>query len=440
MLTDRRLFFTKNVVLLVLCVLSPICCVIFSTPFPCDFSDWNISVDYLSNLSGFFSDNVFHILFFFVFVSVGLTAMILSYIISRKFDRNRDSGRSSFRLGSLYILVGFFIITNSRIIGLFQDTRYIIEYFSSVCFLFIPVTILACIETFYNKKAFYVLDLIASFNSAVFFVYGTFGTNPSVTRIVLFFNQLLTYVSIIMFLVMFSRRELSKLSDKKYLSLILAVVSGGACVASAVCFFAGYSELNLLLFGLSMLFISLLLFDELLTSVVRKYVRNTEFETYRQLAYTDSLCDVKNRNAFMREQEATFEMDSLFYVVFDVNNMKRINDRYGHSAGDEIIKAAAKSISKSFSQIGECYRIGGDEFAVLGHYKAESSILKSIKRMNKLIREYNETADPALDLAYGYAMRESADVSTYELFNKADKAMYRFKRKGTVIAFSARNA
>ena len=55
--------------------------------------------------------------------------------------------------------------------------------------------------------------------------------------------------------------------------------------------------------------------------------------------------------------------------------------------------------------------------------------------MNKLIREYILTSDSPLDLAYGYAIRESTDISTYELFNKADKNMYKLKRKGKVIAF-----
>ena len=49
------------------------------------------------------------------------------------------------------------------------------------------------------------------------------------------------------------------------------------------------------------------------------------------------------------------------------------------------------------------------------------------------IKEYNSKSNLKLDLAYGYARRENTDISTYELFNKADKEMYRFKRRGKAL-------
>lgn len=435
MFTDRKPYIIKNIILLTLTVTTPIYCLAFKTNFPCDFSDWSISGEYLRNLSYFLRDNAVSLVFFFVFVSIGLTAMLLSRIIVRKFDRNRTAGRSSFRLGMFYILMGFYVITNSNALVLFRDIKYTVEYLSSACFIFIPVTFLACVESFYNKKSFYILDIAASVNAFAFYIYGAFGTKPYITIVILTINQIIAYCAVLLFIWHYSLIELKKINDRKYINVITSYVSAALTVASAVFWILNNKPLMFLFVGLSLIALSCLLFGELLNTITRKYIKNTEYETYKKLAYVDSLCNIKNRNAFLLEQEATFEVDSIFYIVFDVNNMKRINDRYGHLTGDIIIKKAADIISKSFSQIGECYRIGGDEFSVLGQYKSEAAILKCIKKMNKLIREYNLTSDPPLDLAYGYAIRESTDISTYELFNKADKNMYKLKRKGKVIAF-----
>ena len=65
-------------------------------------------------------------------------------------------------------------------------------------------------------------------------------------------------------------------------------------------------------------------------------------------------------------------------VVFsiDINGLKKTNDTFGHSAGDELICAAAESISSVFSEHGVCYRTGGDEFVVLS--KMEKSLIDKL--------------------------------------------------------------
>ena len=68
-------------------------------------------------------------------------------------------------------------------------------------------------------------------------------------------------------------------------------------------------------------------------------------------------------------------------------------------------------------------------FVVIGQYKTAGEIEAALSGMNSLIREYNASADAKLDLAYGYAIRDTVENNTYELFNKANKAMYRSKRK-----------
>lgn len=54
-------------------------------------------------------------------------------------------------------------------------------------------------------------------------------------------------------------------------------------------------------------------------------------------------------------------------LIADLNNLKLINDTLGHQYGDEAIKLTADVLHSSFSDIGSCYRIGGDEFCVISN-------------------------------------------------------------------------
>lgn len=67
-------------------------------------------------------------------------------------------------------------------------------------------------------------------------------------------------------------------------------------------------------------------------------------------------------------------------IVFDVNDFKYINDAYGHSAGDEILIAVSDVVKESYKNVGECYRMGGDEFAVI--------MLKDIEKVQQVNEQF----------------------------------------------------
>lgn len=84
-----------------------------------------------------------------------------------------------------------------------------------------------------------------------------------------------------------------------------------------------------------------------------------------RMSYEDALTGTKNRNCyFKRLHELQHDDDASLGVVYlDINGLKRTNDTYGHSYGDEIIKLAASHLQTAFET--DIYRIGGDEFVVL---------------------------------------------------------------------------
>ncbi|HEY0383056.1 MAG TPA: GGDEF domain-containing protein [Candidatus Elarobacter sp.] len=81
----------------------------------------------------------------------------------------------------------------------------------------------------------------------------------------------------------------------------------------------------------------------------------------REAAYTDALCDIQNRAAFLARIESPPASGTV--AMIDLDNLKTINDRFGHAAGDAALAAAARCLREQCGNAGIVYRIGGDEFA-----------------------------------------------------------------------------
>ncbi|MDQ6943038.1 MAG: GGDEF domain-containing protein [Candidatus Eremiobacteraeota bacterium] len=81
----------------------------------------------------------------------------------------------------------------------------------------------------------------------------------------------------------------------------------------------------------------------------------------REAAYTDALCGIPNRGAFLERIEAPPASGTV--AMIDLDNLKTINDRFGHGAGDAALATAARCLRERCGDAGRIYRIGGDEFA-----------------------------------------------------------------------------
>lgn len=151
-------------------------------------------------------------------------------------------------------------------------------------------------------------------------------------------------------------------------------------------------------------------------------------------AETDSLTGLPNRYSLEQYTQGLGEGDfPLALVLFDVNDLKRTNDTYGHSAGDELLRKAAGCISDCFGAAGEnrCFRFGGDEFAAV----VKSASPELVDRME--IRFIEEQKNRDLSIAWGCAFAEkSAETSVEKLSEQADRLMYDRKKQMDLDASS----
>jgi diguanylate cyclase (GGDEF)-like protein len=140
---------------------------------------------------------------------------------------------------------------------------------------------------------------------------------------------------------------------------------------------------------------------------------------------------IKNRSAFEKEMDKYLKGErNAAIVVIDINDLKRINDIYGHKAGDETILQTAKIVQESFIDIGKAFRIGGDEFCVICQETSIELVDSALFKLEKLLKKINEKHKIKIVLAYGYAFYTKNEIeSIYSIFAQADKAMYKHKVK-----------
>lgn len=152
----------------------------------------------------------------------------------------------------------------------------------------------------------------------------------------------------------------------------------------------------------------------------------------QRLALTDALTGLPNRRAFEqvleREVEKSRRTQSLFaLLILDVDHFKSINDRHGHSAGDEALRAIARILKATSRKVDFPSRLGGDEFAVLLPDTAEGDAPFVVRRIQRALDDYNQTAAIALSVSIGARIVDPR--SPESILAQADRAMYDAKAR-----------
>jgi diguanylate cyclase (GGDEF)-like protein len=154
------------------------------------------------------------------------------------------------------------------------------------------------------------------------------------------------------------------------------------------------------------------------------------------LADMDVLTPVLNRRAFLREMKRVAAFAQRYgspasVVFFDLDGFKSVNDRFGHAAGDEALKAVAKRLLANVRESDIVGRMGGDEFAVLLAQADKETALAKAQSLAEAVRaepvEFGEWSAP-LHISFGVREIEPG-ADPEEALAEADAAMFLRKRK-----------
>lgn len=156
------------------------------------------------------------------------------------------------------------------------------------------------------------------------------------------------------------------------------------------------------------------------------------------LARHDSLTGVMNRRYFDERAAQEFararrEHRPVAIVEFDLDHFKRINDRFGHATGDELLKAVAGACSAIMRQSSLFARIGGEEFAILVSGVHLMGVLVFAERLRAAAAAatvHADGMDVAATISIGVAMLRAEDATPEDCLRRADLAMYTAKRAG----------
>ena len=185
----------------------------------------------------------------------------------------------------------------------------------------------------------------------------------------------------------------------------------------------------------------MMLFLSTLSYYYELVLEDAKNESLKQSAYTDPVTGLFNRAyCEKRFQVLSKDKDNDFILVaMDLNGLKKTNDTYGHSVGDELIRRFSNVIEKIFDGIGECIRMGGDEFCVISEGGNAQGIEDALKLLPATEKKNSIGMVTPLSSAYGVARstevkpddrEEKAKGRLYAeyIYSLADERMYRMKK------------
>ncbi|MFG6392956.1 MAG: GGDEF domain-containing protein [Lachnospiraceae bacterium] len=227
----------------------------------------------------------------------------------------------------------------------------------------------------------------------------------------------------------------NKIKNKFFLAGMFFIIICIAYDLAGYCMnrYTGYNPFSLK--GVSSIGVTVFVFILIIAfyiDITKKALQETERNLLLKNAYTDDLTQLNNRR-YCKEYMHKINKDKLpGYTVFcfDLNNLKIMNDTYGHARGDTLIKSAASVILQTFGSYGAVARMGGDEFAAVLEISDEEKIQTLLTKLNENIDKKNkEIPGLGMSMAYGYACGKNNGNDIEKLYQAADNRMYEHKEQ-----------
>jgi len=165
---------------------------------------------------------------------------------------------------------------------------------------------------------------------------------------------------------------------------------------------------------------------------------NFMYSQTRYLSVTDPLTGLYNRRHFEDNLEREFLRASrynneLSFAIIDIDFFKNVNDTYGHSAGDYILKEVAYLILQNLRKTDMVFRYGGEEFTVIITETPIERAVVPLERLRKAVEEYpfNHNGQKIqVTISVGVSEVSKKIETVNQLFEDADKALYKAKENG----------
>lgn len=360
---------------------------------------------------------------------IGLTIMIVSLIFFRKQNLN------NMFIGLFAILFSFWLISESRMLQFFIGNVYILGSISYLVLPLFPIPLLYFIRnTVVVKEKQPINIMMGIFTLDFLFVFIAHEAN-----IIDYFDSVIITLNIfaLSFIaligIMFYEYKIYDNKKTKFILKVMGVLLIFAMLELTVFIFSNFDFTGLFAsFGV-MVVLTIILISYLKFFLGRLKL-SYEKEFYEKLAYIDPLTKSGNRLAFNETFEKYFNdserRKKIRLIYFDLNNLKTINDEYGHVSGDEAINAVNECIEKVFANHADCFRIGGDEFACLSS-TIDDGLYDRYKRLflNEMFNKNHRLIFPFSAAIGSILYDEKSDYSINDMMRRCDLEMYKHKKR-----------
>lgn len=364
----------------------------------------------------------------FLMLTIGLICIIISLFIKKMLNNKK-----LYYLGIFSILCSFWSLGELRILQLFTGN---INFVSHFAFLSLNMGHLAFLMFIYTFD-FYSRDKI--FRSIILFSFGGFilinilhicGIMDYFQSLILTHIAILSSVLYISFKygLFFLKKNIGSHINYLHLHMLIFFLIALSDLFKFYFFktikLGGGIRLGLCYFIFAMTILS---FKQLSQAFSEKL----ELSLLKKIAFTDSLTKLSNRSAFeekRKELELGKNNQQISIISVDMNNLKFINDNFGHQEGDKALEEIAKLLYSNFKNHGNIYRLGGDEFIIICNSNLSLDIALIFKEINNDIKSNFKLGRFKPYLAYGHAIFQSGE-NFDKVLKEADNEMYLCKER-----------
>lgn len=357
------------------------------------------------------------VLTLFIFL-VG-AGLILAYFL---FFKRHGAGRSGLYLGAFSILVSLWLFGETRMVQFFSGNVFSSMMVTMLSMLLFPVPLLLYVgdmEGFHCRKLLRRTALALYLAALVICAIEIWGSLDFILMLPAFHLLLLSIGALLLILVLAEWAHWHN-EQARTLSLSLLIICIFGALEVSHLYRTGGSNTGAFMRAGVLAFIAI--------QAVFASQRAARIIRLSQEATVDGLTGCLNRMAY-RQQLPQTPTAGCAAVMVDLNNLKRINDTYGHQAGDDALLRCAKCFLEVYQTHGDCYRLGGDEFLFLGQAIDAALLERLAEDFHQAMDRIRADMPCPLDAAVGWAIFDSnQDHTLADTIRRADQAMYANKR------------
>lgn len=370
------------------------------------------------NLSDLFSGSIGRI---FASSSIMIVLILLFVVSFRLFLSRRKKAYLSLTISLLIIILQYIFIIAVAVknVEFSYSTEYLVRVLQTISFILINMGIFQLYNRSKRREYFYIymfifMTLILSF----FYFTGIRNIIDPTAQDYLFHSIWMDlYLFLLIFLCFYLVKPFIAQTIKYQFGLAVYFIAHLSYVINFYIYSNDKPLLTILEHFLPILFyciVFLFIFDRVVQLLQAVY----------QSAITDGLTGLYNRRYFVnRISEHVNRRNKISVLFCDIDNFKKLNDTQGHQKGDEILKQVAKITMEESEDVGVAGRYGGEEIVILltDHTIDTKSFAEKLRR-----RIESETI---VTVSIGYSIYK-AGLSSEELINQSDHAMYHAKKNG----------